>query len=84
LRINGTARIDRGDPLLTEIIGAQLIVRIKASVIFPNCPRYIPSLSLTGPSKYVPQTGVIPVEPAWKGYDAFKDIVPPRMDRQTE
>ena len=84
LRINGMARIDRDDPMLGETVGAQLIVRIKASVIFPNCPRYIPSLSLTGPSKYVPQTGVIPVEPAWKGYDAFKDIVPPRMDRQTE
>jgi predicted pyridoxine 5'-phosphate oxidase superfamily flavin-nucleotide-binding protein len=84
LRINGTARIDRDDPLLTETIGAQLIVRIKANVIFPNCPRYIPSLTLAEPSKYVPQAGVIPVEPAWKGYDAFKDIVPPRMDRQTE
>src|SRR2546427_2117831 len=27
LRINGTARIDRGDPLLSDTVGAQLIVR---------------------------------------------------------
>ena len=84
LRINGMARIDRDDPMLGETVGAQLIVRIKANVIFPNCPRYIPSLTLTDPSIYVPKAGGAPVEPAWKGYDAFKDIVPPRMDRQTE
>jgi uncharacterized protein len=81
LRVNGTARIDRDDPLLTETVGAQLIVRVHASVIFGNCPRYIPSLTLTEPSKYVPQSGVVPVEPAWKGYDAYKDIVPPRRDQ---
>jgi hypothetical protein len=84
LRVNGSARIDRNDPLLAETVGAQLIVRVHASVIFPNCPRYIPSLTLAEPSIYVPHTGVAPVEPAWKGFDAFKDIVPPRRDRQTE
>jgi uncharacterized protein len=84
LRINGTARIDRDDPILGETVGAQLIVRVQAKVIFPNCPRYIPSLALTDPSIYIPKAGAAPVEPAWKGYDAFKDIVPPRRDRQTE
>jgi predicted pyridoxine 5'-phosphate oxidase superfamily flavin-nucleotide-binding protein len=83
LRINGTARIDRDDPLLTETIGAQLIVRIKANVIFPNCPRYIPSMTLTEPSIYVPHAGVAPVEPAWKGFDAFRDVVPPRATLQS-
>jgi predicted pyridoxine 5'-phosphate oxidase superfamily flavin-nucleotide-binding protein len=84
LRVNGEARIDRDDALLSEIVGAQMIVRIKVNVIFPNCPRYIPSLALTEPSVYVPRPGVALVEPAWKGYDAFKDIVPPRRDRQSE
>ena len=84
LRVNGEARIDRGDALLSEIVGAQLIVRVKVNVIFPNCPRYIPSLTLTDPSVYVPRAGVVPVEPAWKGYDAFKELVPPRRDRQSE
>jgi predicted pyridoxine 5'-phosphate oxidase superfamily flavin-nucleotide-binding protein len=84
LRINGEARIDRDDALLSEIVGAQLIVRIKVNVIFPNCPRYIPSLTLTEPSVYVPRAGVTPVEPAWKGYGAFKDLVPPRRDHRSE
>ena len=82
LRINGNARIDRDDPLLPDTVGAQLIVRIKVDVIFPNCPRYIPSMTLTEPSIYVPHAGVAPVEPAWKGFDAFRDVVPPRAGLQ--
>lgn len=78
LRVNGTARIVRDDPLLKEIAGAQLIVRVTASAIFPNCPRYIPSLALTEPSVYTPQPNVAPVEPAWKSFEIFKDVVPPR------
>ena len=83
LRINGEARIERDDPLLADTIGAQLIVRIKVNVIFPNCPRYIPSMTLTEPSVYVPHPGVAPVEPAWKGFDAFRDVVPPRAGLQS-
>jgi predicted pyridoxine 5'-phosphate oxidase superfamily flavin-nucleotide-binding protein len=78
LRINGSARIGHADPLLAETIGAQLMVRVKVNVIFPNCPRYIPSMTLTEPSVYVPSAGVAPVEPARKGFDSFKDVVAPR------
>ena len=35
LRVNGEARIDRDDVLLSEIVGAQMIVRIKVDAIFP-------------------------------------------------
>jgi len=78
LRVNGTARVLREDPLMAEIAGAQLIVRVTAQAIFPNCPRNIPELSLTQPSKYVPMIGEPRVEPVWKTFDAFKDVVPPR------
>ena len=66
LRINGTATVSRDDPLLAETVGAQLIVRVQAHAIFPNCPRYIPNLSLVEPSAYIPQPDIEPVEPAWK------------------
>jgi hypothetical protein len=78
LRVNGTARIERSDPLMHEIAGAQLIVRVSAEAIFPNCPRNIPELELRGHSKYVPLAGELRVEPGWKNFDAFKDVVPPR------
>jgi hypothetical protein len=78
LRVNGRARVCRTDPLLAQTVGAQLIVRVEADAIFPNCPRYIPRLELAAASVYAPQPGADPVEPAWKSFDAFKAHVPPR------
>lgn len=78
LRVNGTARVLRDDPLLAETVGAQMIVRVEARAIFPNCPRYIPSLTLAEASPYIPKPGEDFVEPAWKDFDVFKDAVPPR------
>ncbi|KAB2919496.1 MAG: pyridoxamine 5'-phosphate oxidase family protein [Hyphomicrobiaceae bacterium] len=79
LRVNGEASISRQDPLLANTIGAQLIVRVKARAIFPNCPRYIPKLQLVEASEYTPQPGRDPAEPAWKGFDDFKGYVHPRQ-----
>ncbi len=79
LRIIGTASVSRTDPLLASTIGAQLIVRVTARAIFPNCPRYIPTLELAEPSLYTPAAGCEPVEPGWKSFDLFKDVVPPRQ-----
>lgn len=78
LRVNGTARINRHDPLLAQTTGAQLIVRVTANAIFPNCPRYIPSMTLANPSKYTPLPGVTPEEPGWKSFPDFKEHVHPR------
>jgi predicted pyridoxine 5'-phosphate oxidase superfamily flavin-nucleotide-binding protein len=78
LRINGTASISREDPLLVETVGAQLIVRVRARAIFPNCPRYVPNMQMISPSDYVPKAGCEPLEPAWKGFDDFRDVVHPR------
>jgi hypothetical protein len=79
LRVNGRATVSHDDPLIAETIGAQLIVRVAARAIFPNCPRYIPAMQLAEPSIYAPRVGHEPPEPAWKGFDAFKDCVHPRQ-----
>lgn len=79
LRVNGTASVSRDDALLARTVGAQMIVRVAVRAIFPNCPRYIPQLTLVEPSAYAPAPGVAPPEPAWKAFDAFKDVVPPRQ-----
>ena len=79
LRVNGTATVARDDPLLATTVGAQLIVRVKARAIFPNCPRYIPQMQLVEPSQYTPKAGVDPVEPGWKGFGDFKDCIHPRQ-----
>ena len=79
LRVNGSAQVRANDPLISHTVGAQLIVRVTARAIFPNCPRYIPEMQLTGPSIYAPQPQIEPPEPAWKGFDMFKDAVHPRQ-----
>jgi uncharacterized protein len=79
LRVNGTATVSREDPLLARTVGAQLIVRVTARAIFPNCPRYIPTMQLIDASIYAPRSGCDPPEPAWKDFDDFKDCVHPRQ-----
>jgi len=79
LRVNGTATVSCQDPLLASTVGAQMIVRVTARVIFPNCPRYIPDMQLVDPSVYAPRPGCDPPEPAWKNFESFKDYMHPRQ-----
>jgi len=80
LRVNGEATvIHQDDPLLVQSVGAQLIIRIRARVIFPNCPRYVPTMQLVEPSIYTPRPGCEAPEPAWKSFADFKDHVHPRQ-----
>ena len=57
LRLNGTARIEPGDPLLARYPGAQFVVRVRATQVFPNCPRYIHRMQLVERSRFVPRAG---------------------------
>ena len=79
LRVSGSASVSDSDPLLSETVGAQLIVRVTARAIFPNCPRYIPTMASVEPSIYVPTAGHDVPEPAWKGFADFKDCIHPRQ-----
>ena len=76
MRVNGRASIAADDPLRASFVGAQLVVRVRATRIFPNCPRYIHRMSITEPSPYVPREGHTPPVPAWKRFDAFCDVLP--------
>ncbi|MBL8549110.1 MAG: pyridoxamine 5'-phosphate oxidase family protein [Hyphomonadaceae bacterium] len=78
LRVNGRAELCFDDPMQTAFAGAQALIKVRAEHIFPNCPRYIPDLKTGAESVYIPRPGATPVEPAWKGFDVFKDVVPPR------
>jgi predicted pyridoxine 5'-phosphate oxidase superfamily flavin-nucleotide-binding protein len=77
LRINGVASFSREDALMSSTVGAQLIVRVKARTIFPNCPRNVHKMQLIKLSKYVPLPGSEPLEPKWM--DQFKDVRHPRQ-----
>jgi hypothetical protein len=78
LRVNGVASIDLTDPLVGSFVGAQLVVRVKAEHIFPNCPRYIHRMTLEEISAYAPAPAHEPPVPEWKKMDAFRDYLPQR------
>ncbi len=78
LRVNGIARVVADDPAMAAIPGAQLLIKVTPVDIFPNCPRYIPNMQLVEPSIYLPHAEVQPVEPAWKSFELFTGVVPPR------
>jgi uncharacterized protein len=76
IRVNGTATVSDTDPLLEQVVGAQLIVRVTPQQIFPNCPRYIHRMQLVESSIYVPQTGADAPIPKWKTFPQFNEVLP--------
>jgi len=78
IRVNGTAQVHEHDALRAEYPGAVFIVRVTASRIFPNCPRYIHRMRLTEYSVYAPRPGYVPPVPAWKTFEVFRDALPAR------
>jgi uncharacterized protein len=77
LRVNGRATMHEDDPLLSEFIGAQVIVRVRPEAIFPNCPRYIHTMQVVEQSVYAPREGHTPPVPAWKRRPEFNEVLPP-------
>ena len=76
LRVNGVSRLVEDDPLLAGFPGAQVVVRVRAARIFPNCPRYIHRMTIAETSPYVPRAGYTPPIPKWKRFDDFADVLP--------
>lgn len=76
LRVNGLATIADDEALRASFTGAQLVVRVRALRIFPNCPRYIHRSAAAEPSPYVPRAGQTPPVPKWKTMEAFADVLP--------
>ena len=76
LRLSGLASIGESDPLIDEYPGAQFIVRVTATQVFPNCPRYIHRMALLERSRFVPRVDREPPIPAWKRSDWACDVLP--------
>jgi uncharacterized protein len=76
LRLNGVAGVDPGDPLIELYPNAQFVVRVRATEVFPNCPRYIHRMTIDQLSKYAPAPGHVPPEPEWKAMEVFRDYLP--------
>ncbi len=75
MRLNGVASIDPNDPLAAAWPEAQLVVRVRATQVFPNCPRYIHEYRLVQRSRFVPKSDCETPAPAWKRRDWARDVL---------
>ena len=73
LRVNGIASIEESDGTRP---GAQFVVRVRATQVFPNCPRYIHRMELVERSRFVPEPGFEPPVPDWKRTEWACDVLP--------
>src|SRR3954452_13172223 len=76
LRLNGIASIDARDPLTSDYAEAQFVVRVRATQVFPNCPRYIHHLAPVERSRFVPSPGRPTPAPEWNHPNWACDVLP--------
>jgi uncharacterized protein len=75
MRLNGVASVADDDPLLADYPEAQLVVRVRATEVFPNCPRYIHEYRLVQRSRFVPKDECKTPVPAWKTREWARDVL---------
>lgn len=76
LRLNGTASIVPARDAAPPYAGAQFVVKVAVSQIFPNCGRYIHRMQLVEPSPFVPRGDAEPPVPGWKQAEWAVDALP--------
>jgi predicted pyridoxine 5'-phosphate oxidase superfamily flavin-nucleotide-binding protein len=75
MRLNGVASVAEGDELLAQFPEAQLVIRVEATEVFPNCPRYIHEYRLVQRSRFVPRDECRTPVPAWKTREWANDVL---------
>jgi len=81
LRLQGVASVGEHDPLLSEYAEALMVVRVRVTEIFRNCPRYVHRYRKVDSSEFVPRAvGETPLAP-WKRVDDVQEVLPAR-DRE--
>lgn len=62
--------------MLAEFPGAQLVVRVRADAVFPNCRRYVHTNRGADRSVFVPAGDEPPPVPDWKRDPWFDGTLP--------
>ena len=75
IRVHGLASIDTNDPLLSEYKEADLVVRVKLTDLWQNCPRYIHRYHKEDSSRYVPRGSCETPLAGWKQTDIVQDVL---------
>lgn len=76
MRVQGVASIDDDDELLATWPEAKVVVRVRVTEVFPNCPRYVHRRALVERSSFVPREGCTTPVPEWKVSSLARDVLP--------
>ena len=76
MRIHGTAKVVLDPSVVSQFEGADAVLEVSVTRVFPNCPRYVHNLSTGEVSEFAPAPGHIPPEAEWKSTKDFTDVLP--------
>jgi predicted pyridoxine 5'-phosphate oxidase superfamily flavin-nucleotide-binding protein len=76
LRAEGEATLHFEHALLAQYAGAQFLVEVRLTRVYPNCPRYIHRYELVERSRFVPRDGCAAPIPDWKRSEWARDALP--------
>jgi predicted pyridoxine 5'-phosphate oxidase superfamily flavin-nucleotide-binding protein len=78
LRLQGDAEVSEAPELLARFKEAELVVRVKITELWMNCPRYIHRYQRLKTSRYVPQDEIETPLCEWKRIDYIQDVLRPK------
>ncbi|HWL65883.1 MAG TPA: pyridoxamine 5'-phosphate oxidase family protein [Actinomycetota bacterium] len=84
MRVDGVAELAFEHDAMERYLECQFVVLVRATAIYPNCPRYVHQYKLVERSPFVPRSGVATPTPEWKRSDWARDVLPthdPATDR---
>jgi len=81
LRLQGIATILDDDELLSQYPEAQFMIRVRATEVYTNCPRYVHKYQLVERSVFVPRQGLDTPVPEYKKREDLQEYLPARDRR---
>ncbi|MTD95171.1 pyridoxamine 5'-phosphate oxidase family protein [Hyphomicrobium sp. xq] len=78
LRVQGLAEVSDAPEQLATYKEAELVVRVKVTELWMNCPRYIHRYERLKTSRYVPQVDAETPVCEWKRIDGIQDVLRPK------
>ena len=76
LRVNGVCGLTTAEADLERHHGAKAVLRVHATAVFENCPRYLHEQPVLKHSAHCPRPGYVPPEPEWKAKPEYDGLLP--------
>ena len=75
MRVDGVAEVAFEHDVVGRYPECQFVVLVRATAIYPNCPRYVHHYELVERSPFVPRSGVVTPTPEWKRAPWARDVL---------